>query len=198
MLNIILRALLLFSALLIMLRIMGKRQIGQLQPYEFALMLISSNLITIPMSQLDIPLLWGIVPIYVMLASGICLSLLTIHSNFFRRVVCGTPRILIDKGVVSRSSLRAVRYNLNDLLEQLRSNDVFDVSQVYYAILETNGEISVILKAPYRTVQTADLSLKVLQEIPETALILDGRIMDDNLKYINKNRPWLSKVIKKT
>ena len=189
--NIVLRTFVLFVALLFMLRIMGKRQIGQLQPYEFAVMLISSNLVTVPMSDLATPLLWGITPIYVLLLLGLITSELSLKSTFIRKCICGTPRVLIDKGVILERALKQVRYTLNDLMEQLRSNDVFDISQVYYAILETNGEISVILKSAMRTVQPEDLNISPTQDEMNIALILDGKVSKENLQYIKKDMHWL-------
>lgn len=193
--NIILRTLVLFFSLLVMLRLMGKRQIAQLQPYEFALMLISSNLVTIPMSDLDTPLLWGIIPIYVLLAAGIILSLLSLKSIVLRGIICGKPRLLIKRGVIDKKALKDVRYTLNDLLEQLRSNDVFDISEVYYAYLETNGEISVILKKDQRNVKVKDLDLKVKQDDLSVSLIMDKQIIKENLDFINKDDDWLKKKV---
>ena len=193
--NIVLRTLVLFFALLIMLRLMGKRQIAQLQPYEFALMLISSNLVTVPMSDLDTPLLWGIIPIYVLLAAGMLLSLLSLKSIVLRGIICGKPRLLIKRGIIDKQALKDVRYTLNDLLEQLRSNDVFDISEVYYAYLETNGEISVILKKDQRNVKIKDLDLKVKQDDINVSLIMDKQIIKENLKYINKDADWLKKKV---
>lgn len=193
--NIILRTLLLFFSLLVMLRLMGKRQIAQLQPYEFALMLISSNLVTVPMSDLDTPLLWGIIPIYVLLAAGMLLSFLSLKSLFLRGVICGKPRLLIKRGVIDNKALKDVRYTLNDLLEQLRSNDVFDISEVYYAYLETNGEISVILKKDQRNVKVKDLNLKVKQDDINVSLIMDKQIIKENLHFINKDTEWLKRKV---
>lgn len=189
--NIILRTVVLFISLLFMLRVMGKRQIGQLQPYEFVVMLISSNLVTVPMSDLATPLLWGIVPIYVLLVLGLVFSELSLKSTFVRKMICGTPKVLIDKGVILEDALKQVRYTLNDLMEQLRSNDVFDLSQVHYAILETNGEISVILKSGMRTIQPQDMKISPKQDEINVALILDGKVQKENLKYINKDMHWL-------
>ncbi len=189
--NIILRTVVLFISLLFMLRIMGKRQIGQLQPYEFVVMLISSNLVTVPMSDLATPLLWGIVPIYVLLVLGLMFSELSLKSTFVRKMICGTPKVLIDKGIILEDALKQVRYTLNDLMEQLRSNDVFDLSQVHYAILETNGEISVILKSSMRTIQPQDMKILPKQDEINVALILDGKVQKENLKYINKDMHWL-------
>ena len=194
--NIILRTVLLFFSLLVMLRLMGKRQIAQLQPYEFALMLISSNLVTVPMSDLDTPVLWGILPIYVLLAVGLLLSVISLKSTLWRGIICGKPRMLIERGKIDQKALKAVRYTLNDLLEQLRSNDVFDISEVYYAYLETNGEISVILKKDYRAVQVKDLKLSVSQQEADIALIMDGKTLKENLDLLNKDSRWLEKHVK--
>ena len=195
--NIILRTLLLFFALLVMLRLMGKRQIAQLQPYEFALMLISSNLVTVPMSDLDTPVLWGILPIYVLLVTGLLLSIISLKSTFLRGLICGKPRMLIERGVIVEDALKAVRYTLNDLLEQLRSNDVFDVSEVYYAYLETNGEISVILKEGFRGLEVRDTDVKSPQAEAQVALIMDGKVLTENLSFIKKDVPWLERRLKK-
>lgn len=195
--TLILRTLLLFISLLVMLRLMGKRQIAQLQPYEFALMLISSNLVTVPMSDLDTPILWGILPIYVLLCAGLILSYLSLKSTFLRGIICGKPRLLIKRGLIDIKALKDVRYTLNDLLEQLRSNDVFDISEVYYAYLETNGEISVILKKEHRNVKTKDLKLSVKQDDINVSLIMDGKIIEENLALIGKDSWWLKRKVEK-
>ncbi len=196
--NIIMRTLLLFIGLLIMMRLMGKRQIGQLQPYEFALTLIAADLATTPMSDINTPLLWGIIPIYVLLIAGVGFSLLSLKSVKMRRLICGKPRMLIERGVILEDSLRAVRYTINDLLEQLRSKDIFDISQVYYAILETNGQINVIQKSAFRPVVPDDLSLAPSQEEAPVILIMDGTIQKENLVYIKKSEQWLQANIKKS
>ncbi len=189
--NIILRTLILFSGLLIMMRLLGKRQIGQLQPYEFALTLIAADLATTPMSDINTPLLWGIIPIYVLLASGLILSLVSLKSVKARHIICGKPKILIERGVILEEALRTVRYTINDLAEQLRSKDIFDISEVYYAILETNGEISVILKSQYRTCMPNDISVLPPQDELSVALIMDGTIQTANLDYVQKSEKWL-------
>ena len=195
--NIIMRTLILFIALLIMMRLMGKRQIGQLQPYEFALTLIAADLATTPLSDINTPLLWGILPIYVLLIAGVALSLLSLKSVKMRRLICGKPRMLIERGVILEDSLRAVRYTINDLLEQLRSKDIFDVAQVYYAVLETNGEISIIQKSAFRPMVPDDLSFTPPQEEAPVVLVMDGTIQKENLVFIQKSEQWLKKNIEK-
>lgn len=181
--NIILRTLILFIGLFVMLRLLGKRQIGQLQPYEFALTLIAADLATTPMSDINTPLLWGILPIYVLLAAGMIFSLVSLKSSFSRRVICGKPRMLIERGVILEESLARVRYTLNDLLEQLRGKDIFDISQVYYAVLETNGEITVILKSAFRPCVPDDFAIAPNQEEVSLALIMDGNLQYSNLDF---------------
>lgn len=189
--NVILRTLVLFLALLLMMRLMGKRQIGQLQPYEFALTLIAADLVTTPMSNINTPLLWGIVPIYVLLAVGLIFSLLSLKSARARKIICGTPRVLIDRGIILEDALRAVRYTINDLSEQLRTKDIFDISQVYFAVLETNGDISVILKSAFRPAVPDDFSICPKQENAPIILVMDGKIQYENLEYLQKNEKWL-------
>lgn len=195
--NIMMRTLILFFALLFMMRLMGKRQIGQLQPYEFALTLIAADLATTPMSDINTPLLWGIVPIYVLLVAGVGLSLLSLKSVKMRRLICGKPRMLIERGVILEDSLRAVRYTINDLLEQLRAKDVFDVSEVYYAVLETNGQISVIQKSAFRPIVPDDISLTPPQEEAPVILVMDGTVQRENLIFVGKDERWLRQNIKK-
>jgi uncharacterized membrane protein YcaP (DUF421 family) len=193
--NVIFRTLVLFFALFCMLRLMGKRQIAQLQPYEFALMLITSNLITVPMADLDTPAAWGIVPILVLLTVGLALSLISMRSGFFRRMICSKPRLLIDRGVIDVEALSAVRYTVNDLLEQLRAKNVFDVTKVYSAVLETNGAISVLLKTDYDFATPRDLNLSPAQEQLNVTFISDGKVLRHNLRYSGKSEPWLYKRI---
>ena len=199
--NIIMRTLILFIALLIMMRLMGKRQIGQLQPYEFALTLIAADLATTPMSDINTPLLWGILPIYVLLIAGVALSLLSLKSVKMRRLICGKPRMLIERGVILEDSLRAVRYTINDLLEQLRSKDIFDVAQVYYAVLETNGEISIIQKSAFRRMVRRDHPQHDVRRQrhgrPFCRAVMDGTIQKENLVFIQKSEQWLKKNIEK-
>ena len=175
---------------------MGKRQIGQLQPYEFSLTLIAADLVTSPISDINTPLLWGIIPIYVLLLFGLILSFISLKSNLARKFICGSPRVLIDNGIILEESLHAVRYTLSDLLEQLRSKDIFDISKVHYAILETNGQISVILKENNRTVTIEDMRITSQQEEPCTVLVLDGKISKENLDVAGITEKQLKKWIK--
>ncbi len=138
------RTLILYFLVVTALRIMGKRQIGELQPSELVVAIMISDLATIPMGDTDIPLLYGIVPIVTLVCAEVTLSFLCMKSRRIRTVVTGRPAYIINKGIINQKEMKKVRYCLSDLLEELRMMDVFDISKVHTATLETNGQISVV------------------------------------------------------
>lgn len=188
---VIIRTLILFATTVIFLRIMGKRQIGQLQPYELVVIIMISELAAIPMQNTGIPLLNGLVPIFVLFTSEVTLSFIAMKSERARGVICGKPSILIENAKIMESELRRLRYNINDLLEQLREKDVTDISSVEYAILETGGQLSVILKSDQRPLKPKDMSIIPPQEELPISLIIDGHIIAQNLKLKNLSMDWL-------
>ncbi|MDD4262798.1 MAG: DUF421 domain-containing protein, partial [Syntrophaceticus schinkii] len=147
MLLVAVRALILYILLVVVMRLMGKRQIGQLQPFELVITIVIAELAVIPMSNTGIPLINGVIGILVLMAAQILISLIILHSEKARKIICGTPIILINNGKPVREMMRLVRININDLLEKLRSKEYPNISDVAYAVLETNGSISVIPKA---------------------------------------------------
>ncbi|MGI6201208.1 MAG: DUF421 domain-containing protein [Christensenellales bacterium] len=144
MLTVFFRALILFVVVTLVMRMMGKRQIGQLQPHEFAVAVLIADLAAAPMADNGIPLLYGVVPILALLCAQVLISLLTLKFQWARTVFCGQPSVVIRKGLIDREELKRQRYNLNDLLEQLRGKDVFSPGDVDYAVLETSGELSIL------------------------------------------------------
>ena len=191
MLLTVIRTLILFVAVLILLRVMGKRQIGEIQPYELVVIIMISELAAIPMENTGIPLLNGLIPIFVLVAAQVTLSYISLKSSKARGVICGRPSIVIEDAVINEDELRRLRYNINDLLEQLRTKDVFDISDVEFAILETSGQISVILKSQRRPVQPEDLDIEPPFEGLPLTLIIDGRLIEENLVKANKTVGWL-------
>lgn len=187
----LIRTFILFCTVIISLRLMGKRQIGQLQPYELVIIIMLSELAAIPMQNVSIPLLSGFIPILILLISAIALSYLSLKSERFRQILCGTPSILIEKGKIVESEMARQRYNINDLLEQLRINNVPDISDVEFAILETSGNISIIPKSNRRPVVTDDLDIKVNYEGMPLTLIIDGFLFKNNLERIKLTEEWL-------
>lgn len=191
------RSIVLYVIVLIVTRLMGKREIGQLQPFEFVISIMIADLATIPMSEVGVPIFDGIIPIFSLLIMHLIITVLNLKSMKFRSIVCGKPAILVNKGKINEQVLEKERFDLSELQEKLREKDIFDMSDVDYVILETNGEISVILKPNKRNVTLEDL--KIEGEILGLAynLILDGKVMSQNLKTIGKNNKWLVKQLKK-
>ncbi len=176
------RTLILYLAVTVVMRMMGKRQVGEMQPYELVVAVLIAELAAIPMEDTDIPLINGLVPIVVLLVVQIALSELALFSERARKIICGTPSILISQGEIVEQELRRLRVNLNDLLEQLRSKNFPNVKDVAYAILETNGQLSVIPKAGLSPVTAVDLNLNIPSGGLPINLVLDGLVNVHNLK----------------
>jgi len=191
MLVVFVRALVLYFIVVVVMRIMGKRQIGQLQPFELAIAIMISELAAVPMQDTGIPLIHGIIPILTLLIAQLLMSFLTLKSIRARAIICGKPTIMIDKGKIKEDALRKELYTLNDLLEQLRINNFPSVADVEYAILETNGQLSVIPKAEKRPLSPDDMGIVAKQEGISIDLIIDGHILSENLQIAEKSRQWL-------
>lgn len=191
------RAIILYIIILIVMRLMGKREIGQLQPFEFVISLMIANLATIPMSDTGVPILDGIVPMLGLLTVHLLIALLNLKSARFRFAICGKPNILVYRGKIDENALEKERFTVSELEERLREKDIFSFADVEYVILETNGDISVILKPEKRNVTLEDMQIDgEYLGIPYN-LVLDGNVMSDNLKAIGKDYKWLEKQIKK-
>jgi len=188
---VLVRTLILYVFVVIAMRIMGKRQIGQLQPFELVVTLMLSELAAIPMESPGIPLINGITPILTLIAAQVVLSYISLKSDRARGFICGTPSVLIENGKIVESELKRLRYNLSDLMEQLRAKDVPDISDVEFAILETSGQLSVIEKSQKRPVIPEDLNLHPKYEGLPYTLIMDGHVIHKNLAKKNLNIEWL-------
>jgi len=193
----IIRTLILFIVVVIGLRLMGKRQIGQLQPYELVIIILLSDLAAIPMQNIGVPLVSGVIPILTLLVAQVSLSFLSLKSERARGIVCGTPSIMIENGKLVEKEMARLRYNINDLLEQLRTKNIPNISDVEFAILETSGELSVIPKSQKRPVMPVDLNLPTSYEGIPIPLIIDGYVSQKNLKKINLSEEWLKKELQK-
>lgn len=191
MLIVVLRTLILYTVTFVLLRIMGKRQVGQLQPYELVIIILVADLAAIPMENTGIPLLRGLVPILVLFVAQVTLAYISLKSETARSLISGKPSVLIENGLIVESELRRLRYNINDLLEQLRQKNVANIADVEFAILETSGQLSVILKSQKRPVIPEDLNIPTKYEGLPAALITDGHISRENLKKVNLNSEWL-------
>lgn len=178
----LIRTVLLYSLLIFTVRMMGKRQVAEMEPAEFVVTMLLANLAAVPMQDNRLPLLSGLVPIFTILSLELILAVLSIRFIPVRKLLCGLPAILIRDGVIDQKSLAQSRVSLDELTQKLREKDVFDLSAVKYAILETDGELSVMLCAQHRTVSLKDCGLIGEEgELPYT-LISNGVLLRQNLK----------------
>lgn len=186
------RTVILYFLIMTGLRLMGKRQIGELEPSELVLTMMISDLATVPMQDFGIPLLAGVIPILTLLALSMLMSHLSLRSLRFRALVCGTPAVLIRHGVVQQQTMRENRYTLDELLEELRGQGISCVEDVKYAILENSGQLSVLPWTRQQPPTAAQLHLEVEDGVTlPTVLINDGRLLSRNLAACGRDRVWL-------
>ena len=187
-----LRTALFFAILMTAIRLMGKRQISQMEPTEFAVAMLISNLASIPIENRDQPLLWGVIPIVLVLAAQRLLSYLSLHSIGLRRILCGKPVILMENGQPLTENLRRTRVTVDELTSLVRQQGILDLSQVQYAILETNGALAVFPYPWFRPAEARDAGIAVApQELPFT-VISQGRLLEENLIRSGKSPGWLT------
>ncbi|MDD2421611.1 MAG: DUF421 domain-containing protein [Heliobacteriaceae bacterium] len=190
--SIVFRTLVIYVAVLVILRIMGKREIGQLSPVDLVVAIMIAELAAIPMEDLSMPLHHAFIPIVVLMAAEIVLSYIALKWPGTRSWFSGRPTVIIRDGRILEAEMRRTRYNLDDLLAQLREKNVVDVQDVEVAILENSGQLSVIPKSQKRPVTPADLRLTTEYEGLPLPLVMDGRINDRNLRLCRINREWLA------
>ena len=191
------RSILLYIVVLVVMRLMGKREIGQLQPFELAISIMIADLASTPMADAGIPISNGIIPILALLVMHLIISVLNIKSIRARQILCGKPAILIYRGRIDEKTLKKERFTVNELEERLRGNNVVNIGDVEYAILETSGQVTVIEKPNKKKVTVEDLGIKTQYEGITYDLVLDGKIMYENLKILKKDYNWLKKEVNK-
>ena len=197
MLIIFFRAIVLYILVLIVMRLMGKREIGQLQPFELAIAIMIADLASIPMTDTGVPISNGIVPILGLLVMHLLISIINLKSMKAREIICGKPRILIYRGKIDEDALKKERFTLNELQERLRDKNIVNIFDVEYAILETSGQISVIEKSNKRYTIPEDFGIIPEYEGIPYDLVVDGKVMTKNLKKLKKDYKWLeSEVLK--
>ena len=189
------RTLILYILLIVVIRMMGKRQVGQMEPSEFVVTMLVANLASIPMQDSGIPLFSGIVPIVTVLGVELVLSALSLNSIRFRKLLCGKPVILIENGVILQKNLRRTRVTLDELTGHLREKDVLDIRAVQYAILETNGNLSVFPYPKEKPASARDAGITVKKQYFPITVVSDGKLLEDNLRLARKNQQWLKRVL---
>lgn len=196
MLTIIIRSLVLVIVAILCIRLMGKRQVGQLQPFELVIAIMIADLASTPMESLDTPLWRGVVPMLTLTLLHQLLTFISLKSQRVRAVLSGTPTIVISRGKIDYKALERLCFNINDLMEELRTGGALSPSEVGAAIMETSGKLSVFPRAQKRPVCPEDMGIETGYEGIPLTLIVDGRIEKKNLALANKSEEWLRGALK--
>ncbi len=197
MLVIFVRTIILYLLVIFVMRVMGKRQAGELQPFELAAAIMISELASIPMQNTGIPLFNGVIPIITIVFGQVLLSFICLKSNKVRNIVYGKPTILIENGNILERNLKHEMYTLSDLMEGLRMNNVSNIADVEFAILETTGQLSIVLKSQKRPVNPEDLKVPTKYEGISLTLVIDGEVVNENLEKANLTEEWLKTRLRK-
>ncbi len=192
MLILVIRTLILYGTVIASMRVMGKRQIGEMQPSELVVAIMISDLAAVPMQAIDIPILTGIVPVLTLIVAEVTMSFISAKSKGFRKIVTGEPSVVIIDGHINEKELSKLRLNIDDLMEELRLNNYHDISDVSAAIIETSGKLSVIPKTNARNVTVEDMSLKNLPEDGVSRMLIsNGQLDKKELTLSGKSKKWL-------
>lgn len=187
------RTIILYLLVVCIMRVMGKRQIGELQPFELVVAIMLSDLASVPMQDTGIPLIHGIIPLLTLMLLQILFSLITLKFQGARKLICGVPSILIKNGTVLEDELIKQRFNLDDLMEDLRIAGYINITDIEYAILENSGKLSIIPKFAKAPMMKEDIKASGDEEILPIGIILDGKLNKDNLKVSGHDINWLMK-----
>ena len=186
-----LRTIILYLVIVITVRVMGKRQVGELEPSELVVAILISDLAAVPMQDIGIPLLSGVIPIITLLALELVISEISLRSIRFRAFLCGKPVFIINDGKIDQEAMKRNRITMDELNECLRQNNILDVSQVKFAILETSGQLSTFLYPKYAPFTAGDAGKKKQDlEFPVT-VVSDGRVIEENLSVLGLDTVWL-------
>ena len=178
-------------------RLMGKRQMVQLQPYEFVIAVMIAELAVLPMENIDAPITHSLYPIAILVGLEIIISLISLKYEKFRTLISGRPTIVIEHGHIKENTLRKLRYNLDELMGQLRNAGFHNINDVEFAVLETSGQLSVFPRSQVRPATPQDLNIPTPYEGLTIPLVLDGQIKFENLELCGLNYSWLAESIKK-
>ena len=191
MILIFVRTIIIYILVLFVMRFMGKREIGQMQPFDLLIAMMIADLAATPMAEIGNPILYGIIPILGLLMMHVIISVINLKSIKMREIICGKPRILIYRGKIDEKAMIKENFTINELQERLRVNNITNLGDVEFAILETSGQISVVQKPEKRTLRPEDFNIEAKYEGISYDLIIDGQVMKDNLEKLNKDYNWL-------
>lgn len=191
MLMVLLKTFIIYAYLLLIMRLMGKREVGQLQTFELVVSMIIADVAAVPIYDEKASLLNVIISVGTLFLLHVIIAIINLKSVKGREILCGRPRILIEKGKIDEEALKKEFLTINELQERLREKDVFNLGEVEYVILETSGQISIVLKPDKRNIKMEDLNIKSEYEGVAFDLVIDGKVMHENLKKIGKDYKWL-------
>lgn len=191
----LIRTLLLYLIIIIAVRLMGKRQISELQTTELVVTLLISDIASIPMQNTGQPLVSGLIPIAVLICCEIFLSIIMLKNSKFRRLVCGKPVIVINDGNIDQKQMKRLRMTTEDLMEELRQLDVFNVQDISYAIIETNGKMSILKKAKKQQPDASALGITIPEHGIDAVVISDGEISDFSVSLCGLTNDWIYGVL---
>lgn len=176
---------------------MGKRQIGELQPSELVITILVSNIATLPIEDTTIPMATGIIPMLSLVSLDVIMSTLTLRSRKLRQIVSGSPKVIISNGVIDQKQMKKLRYSVDDLMESLHDYNIFDISEVQYAIVETTGKISVMQKKDYQPLSPSDIELYRQSKNPPQILIDDGVVMHGAIEFLGLDMKFVHEILSK-
>ena len=195
MLIVIIRAFILYFTIILAVRLMGKRQIGELQPSELVITMLLSNIATLPVEDINIPMTMGIVPIFTLVSIDVILSCLSLRFRGVRKAVSGSAKLIVSGGKVDQHAMRELRFTTDDLMAALRAQQIFDLEDVQFAVAETTGTITVCPKKSAQPPTATDLNIETKDSDPPVMVISDGQVSKAALRYIGLDEKWLHKVV---
>lgn len=198
MVNMFVRSIIIYLFVLFAIRFMGKRQVGEMQPFEFVITLIIADIATIPMSEISVPILHGIVPIFSIIIMHYFICLLSRKSMRARYLISGRSAIVVNPSGINYKELESLNMNLDDLIEALRCSDVYNLDDVAYAIIETNGKLCVIKKSSVETVTRGDIKLTSPPASLPVSIIMDGKLMKENVTLTKLTEEQINECVSKT
>lgn len=191
MLIVLIRAFILYVLVTFSLRLMGKRQLGELQPSELVTTILISNIASLPIEDTDIPIILGAIPVLTIVGFELIISNISLYSKKFRQFISGRPVVIISNGEIDQKQLKRLRFSIDDLMESLRQANVFDVREVCYAIVETTGKVSVLQKFESQPVTPEMLELHGTQNDPPTIVVSNGKIVESALRACSVTKQWV-------
>ncbi|MER2080266.1 MAG: DUF421 domain-containing protein [Ruminococcus sp.] len=194
----VIRTLILYAFIIVAIRLMGKRQISDMQPSELVVTLVVSDIASLPMQNTSQPLLSGVIPVMVLVALEILTSVIMMKSRRFRRLVCGNPVVVIEDGKLLQGQLRRLRMTTEDLFAQLRQQNIFSLADVQYCIVETNGMVSVLEKPQHRIPDAEEMGVAIEDNKLETVVISDGKLLRDGMELCQTDSEQVKRLLEES